>query len=148
MAPIILRTPQYTSEERVFKVEEKMSNSSHKVIKFNYKRKFPFSVRSPSKMAIWKQTRKFKTSGTLLNLNKGRSGRKKSALTDGNLAVMRQLFEDVKNLPARQSRSSCRKHNLPLPMSKSSFNRGVKLLNFPTNSSAGISSTRGTRSRG
>ena len=131
MAPVIIRSPQYTLEERVFMVEEKMANnSSHKVIKFNYKRKFPFSGRSPSKMAVWKQVRKFKSDGTLHNLNKGRSGRKRSVLADGNLALMNQLFEDEKSLPARQSRSSCRKHNLPIQMSKSSFNRGVKLLHF------------------
>ena len=112
-------------------VEEKMANnSSHKVIKFNYKRKFPFSGRSPSKMAVWKQVRKFKSDGTLHNLNKGRSGRKRSVLADGNLALMNQLFEDEKSLPARQSRSSCRKHNLPIQMSKSSFNRTVKLLHY------------------
>ena len=130
MAPIILKTPQYTLQERIFMVEQKMRNNPHKVLKFKYKKAFPFSGRSPSKMAVWKQTKKFKSSGTLHNLNKGRSGRPKTVLTDDRLGVMRELFEDEKNLPARQSRSSCRRHNLPINMSKSSFNRGVKLLGY------------------
>ena len=129
-SPIIMRTPQYTIQERIYMLEQKMGHTPHKVLKFNYKRKFPFSGRSPSKMTVWKQTRKFKSNGTLHNLNKGKSGRKRTVLTEGNLGLMRQLFHAEKDLPARQSRSSCRRHNLPIPMSKSSFNRGVKLLDF------------------
>ena len=34
------------------------------------------------------------------------------------------------DLPARVSRSSCRKNRLPVAMSKSSFNRGIKELGF------------------
>lgn len=125
-----MRTPQYTVKERIFLLEQKMSKAGHRVIKDNYKRSFPFSGRSPSKMTIWKQQKKFKTKGTVLNQNKGNSGRRVSVLTAPNLNLIRNLFAGEKNLPARQSRSSCRRNNLPIHMTKSSFNRGVKLLGF------------------
>lgn len=86
--------------------------------------------------------------GTVLNLNKGRSGRKPSALTANKLQMMQDLIEGIylikkyylkdiylfilaeTDLPARVSRSSCRKHRLLVPMTKSSFNRGIKKLGF------------------
>ena len=125
-----MRTPQYTIEERVFLLEQKIEKNPHKVIKNNYKRRFAFSGRSPSKMTIWKQKQKFSSKGTVLNLNKNNSGRKRSVLTDAKLTAMKDLFNAEKDLPARQSRSSCRRHNLPFQMSKSSFNRGVKKIGF------------------
>ena len=130
MAPITLRTPQYTIAERIYLIEQKMEKNTHKVLADNFKRRFPFSGRNPGKMIVWKQMKKFKTHGTVNNLNKGNSGRKKSVLTEENLSAMRDLFEEEKNLPARQSRSSIRRHNLPFHMSKSSFQRGTKLLGF------------------
>jgi hypothetical protein len=130
MPPITIKTPQYTTAERVYLLELKMGHNSHRVLKHNYKKRFPFSGRSPSKMTVWKQTKKFTSKGTVLNLNKGNSGRKKSVLTDDNLALMRDLFQSEKDLPARQSRSSCRRHNLPIQISKSSFQRSSKQLGF------------------
>ena len=130
MAHIILKDSQYSIPERVYLVEQKMAKNSHKVLVDNFKKRFPFSGRNPGKMVVWKQVKKFKTHGTVENLNKGRSGRKKSVLTDENLAALRDLLESEKDLPARQSRSSIRRHNLPFPMSKSSFQRGTKLLGF------------------
>ena len=118
MAPIIMKTPQYTTEERIFLLEQKMSKVGHKVLKYNYKKRFPFSGRSPSKMVVWKQQKKFKSKGSVLNQNKGNSGRKVSVLTSQNLNLMRNLFATEKNLPARQSRSSSRRHNLPVPILK------------------------------
>ena len=127
---IVLRTPQYTIPERIFLLEQKLSKAPHKVIKDSYRRKFPFSGRSPNKMQVWKTVKKFENHGTVHNMNKGNSGRKKSILTDQNLELMRNLFHSEKDLPARQTRSSIRRHNLPIPMSKSSFQRGVKMLGF------------------
>ena len=130
VGPIVMRTPQYTREQRIHLLEQKMSKTSHKIIKDSFKKRFPFSGRSPSKMTVWKQHKKFKEKGTVLNQNKGNSGRKVTVLTDNNLASIRNLISEEKNLPSRQSRSSCRRNNLPFPISKSSFNRGVKLLGF------------------
>ena len=89
----------------------------------------------------------FSLIGTVLNLNKGRSGRKPTALTEARLQMMENMLEGIcllyksifyfikiilveSELPARVARSSCRKHRLPEPMSKSSFNRGIKKLGF------------------
>ena len=88
MAPVIIKSPQYTLEQRVYMVEQKMAKNSQKIINDNFKRRFPFSGRSPAKKVVWKQVKKFKTAGTLHNLNKGNSGRKKTVLTDQNLNLM------------------------------------------------------------
>ena len=83
-----------------------------------------------------------------MNLNPGRSGRKRSALTPANLQMLEDLIDGKINsnisniflkkinisvesdLPARVSRSSCRKNRLPVTMSKSSFNRGIKEIGY------------------
>ena len=130
MAPVTIRTPQYTHEQRIYMVEQKMAKNSQKIINYNFKKRFPFSGRSPAKKIVWKQVKKFHTKGTVHNLNKGNSGRKKTVLTPQNLNLMRDMFHAEKDLPARQSRSSIRRHNLPIQMSKSSFQRGAKLLGF------------------
>ena len=41
------------------------------------------------------------------------------------------LFSAESDLPARVARSSCRKHRLMVPMTKSSFSRGIKKLGYP-----------------
>lgn len=130
MPAIQIKTPQYTIAERVFLLEQKMSRVSHRVLKDNYKKRFPFTARSPTKKVVWQQAKKFTRTGTLHNLNKGNSGRKKTVLTDDTLTLMRDLLHSEKDLPARQSRSSIRRHNLPVQISKSSFQRGIKLLGF------------------
>ena len=79
--PIVIRTPQYTIPERIFLLEQKLTKVPHKVIKDSYKRKFPFSGRSPNKMQVWKTVKKFEDHGTVHNMNKGNSGRRKSVLT-------------------------------------------------------------------
>ena len=42
MAGIVMRTPQYTVEERVFLLEQKIGKNPHKVIKDNYKKNIFF----------------------------------------------------------------------------------------------------------
>ena len=74
--------------------------------------------------------RKFQQKGTVENQNKGNLGRKVSVLTPANLNLIRELVESEKNLPSRQSRSSCRRHDLPVQISKSSYHRGLKMLGF------------------
>ena len=129
MAPV-MKTKQYTVEERVLLVEEKIKKNSHKITKDNYKRRFPLTGRSPSKMTVWKMCRKFHSKGTVSNQNRGNSGRKVSVLTPQVLNSIRDLVDSEKTLPARQSRSSCRRHHLPMQVSKSSFHRGVRKLGY------------------
>ena len=126
----MFRTPQYTVEQRIFLVNHSARGDSTRAINYDFKRTFPFSGRSPKKLTIRRQTKKFDREGTVLNLNKGRSGRKPTALTEDKLQMLKDLVESEMDLPARVSRSSSRKHSLPVPMSKSSFNRGIKKLGF------------------
>ena len=114
----------------MFLVDRKLKGDTSKVINYDFKRTFPLSGRSPSKMTIARNKDKFLKEGSVLNLNKGRSGRRPSALTGWKLQMLEDLVDQEKDLPARVSRSSCRRHRLPVPMSKSSFNRGIKKLGF------------------
>ena len=121
----MFRTPQYTVEQRIFLVNHSARGDSTRAINYDFKRTFPFSGRSPKKLTIRRQKKKFDKEGTVLNLNKGRSGRKPTALTEDKLQMLKDLVESEMDLPARVSRSSSRKHSLPVPMSKSCFNRGI-----------------------
>ena len=126
----MLRTPQYTIEQRVFMVNKRAAGDSNKAVAFDFRRTFPLSGREPNRKTIMRNRKKFNKEGSVMNLNKGRSGRKASVLTEENLEKMKAMIEAEVDLPARMARSSCRKHNLDVPMSKSSFNRGIKKLGF------------------
>ena len=126
----MLRTPQYTIEQRVFMVNKRAAGDSNKAVAFDFRRTFPLSGREPNRKTIMRNQKKFNKEGSVMNLNKGRSGRKASVLTEENLEKMKAIIEAEVDLPARMARSSCRKHNLDVPMSKSSFNRGIKKLGF------------------
>ena len=111
-------------------VNMKAQGDSYRVINHDFRKAFPFSGRDPSNMTIYRQKKKFDQEGTVHNLNKGRSGRPLSALTPENLQLVDELLESEVDLPARVSRSSARKHRLPIPMTKSSFNRATKKLGY------------------
>ena len=127
---IMLRTPQYTTRQRVFRVEKRMAGDSHKSISYDFQRTFLLSGRKPGRKTISRNANKFLHEGTVKNLNQGRSGRKISVLTEYNLKKMQDMIDSEKELPARVARSSCRKHNLNFAMSRSSFNRGIKKLGY------------------
>ena len=120
----------YTVGQRVFLVNKKIQREQYKNVQFEFKRTFPFCGKTPDRKTGYRNVKKFGKEGTVLNQNRGRSGRKRSVLTDTNMQIMKNMIENESNLPARVARSSCRKHRLPFPMSKSSFNRGIQKLEF------------------
>ena len=99
-------------------VNKRAAGDSNKAVAFDFRRTFPLSGREPNRKTIMRNQKKFNKEGSVMNLNKGRSGRKASVLTEENLEKMKAMIEAEVDLPARMARSSCRKHNLDVPMSK------------------------------
>ena len=107
----MLRTKQYTNDQRVFMVSRRTSGDCHKAIQFDFERTFPFSGRKPDRKTIVRNKRKFEREGkslflpmlfnvwvfigTVHNLNKGRSGRKTSVLTPEKLVLMQEMIEGL-----------------------------------------------------
>ena len=59
----MLRTKQYTKDQRIFMVNHKSRGDSYKCINYDFKRAFPLSGRDPNNMTIWRQKKKFDTEG-------------------------------------------------------------------------------------
>ena len=111
----MLRTPQYTTEQRVFMVNHKTKGDPYKAIKYDFKKCFPLSGRDPARSVILNNKKKFDKEGkldycfwniikyikfylilgTVLNLNKGRSGPKPSVLTVDRLQMMQDMIEGI-----------------------------------------------------
>ncbi|KAF2365776.1 Protein of unknown function DUF4817 [Trinorchestia longiramus] len=103
---------QLTNEQRVFVVTTWISTRSIKRVQAVFAQHFP-GQRSPCKYTIWKSANKYQQEGTSRNLNKGSSGRKRTARSEENV-------ENVRNLLRQTSQASVRRNGLPL--TKSSFN--------------------------
>ena len=61
----MIRTPQYTKQQRVFLVNRKTRGDTYKVINYDFKRTFPLSGRDPSNMTIYRNKNKFDSEGIL-----------------------------------------------------------------------------------
>ena len=106
---------QLTTAERVFVVKKYHEIRSYRAVQEQFRQAFP--GRNPStKSTIQSNVRKYDDEGTSLNLNKGRSGRRRPARTDQNIQRVQDLLG--------QQQVSCRKNTLGL--SKLTFNRIVK----------------------
>ena len=72
----------------------------------------------PVKSTIWKNVRKYQREGTSLNLNKGRSGRRRTARTDDNIRAVQELLDRDPNVSVRRN---------GLGIAPSTFNNIVRL---------------------
>ncbi len=81
--------------------------------------RFP-NMRSPARSTFSKIIRKFLTSYTVHNLNKGLSGRPRAVRTIQNIERVRLLLDRERDLPVGYFRSSARRNNLGI--GKSTFN--------------------------
>ena len=52
---VMLRSPQFTAEQRIFMVNMKAQGDSYRVINHDFRKAFPFSGRDPSNMTIYRQ---------------------------------------------------------------------------------------------
>ena len=86
-------------------------------VKEVFRRRFP-EKDSPTNKTILKNVKKYKKEGTSLNINKGRSGRRRTVRTKEAIEVFRLYVKDnARNV-------SCRRNGLEL--NRSTFNKIMK----------------------
>ena len=107
---------QLTKDQRVFVITNFIRTGSIKQVQDLFEQHFP-DRHPPSKPAIWKNVRKYRKDGTCLNLNKGRSGRRKVIRTAENIENVRMALLQNPNVSIRKN---------GLQMARSTFNRIVK----------------------
>ena len=62
----MLRTKQYTTEQRVFMVNNRTRGDSYKAINYDFQKSFPLSGRNPDRRTIYKIKKKFDKEGKLV----------------------------------------------------------------------------------
>ena len=89
----------------------------------SFREAFP-NARCPSRGTVYSNVRKYATTGTSLNFNKGRFGRMRTARSAENIEAVRNAIEDARG-EAPELRISCRRNSLGL--SSTTFNRITRL---------------------
>lgn len=111
--------PQFTLPQRRLLVNTYIATGSYVEAKRRFRNRYP-GVRVPWKNAIVNMVKNWEEEGTVKNLNKERSGRRRTARSPANVArVQRDL---------RNGRTSARKNRVGL--TKSSFNRTTRDLGY------------------
>ena len=108
---------QLTTEQRVFVVRKYHETRSYARVKEAFRERFP-ERNPPANRTIQQNARKYEEEGTSLNVNKGRSGRRRTVRT---LEAVNQVRELLENQPRG---ISCRRN--PINITKSSFHNIVK----------------------
>ncbi|KAF2357615.1 Protein of unknown function DUF4817 [Trinorchestia longiramus] len=108
---------QLTKEQRTFIVEKYFQAKSFQQVIQSFQEHFP-ERESPTKMTIWRNVTKHRTEGTSLNLNKGRSGRKRTGRSEENVRIVQGALTENPQISARKS---------GLDVTKSTFNRIMTL---------------------
>ena len=114
---------QFSPAERGFVVESYLQNKKKTLIKQEFEAKFGHSI---SRRHIYCIYDKFKTSHTCHNLNKGRSGRKKTARSPANIAAVQNLLQNEVAFRPDDVRSSSRRNPI-VGLSQSGFNRITRI---------------------
>ena len=96
------RKMQLTTEQRVFVVTEWLRTGSLQQVSEAFGQRFPDRA-IPAKSTLWKNIRKYQREGTSLNLNKGRSGRRRTARTDENIRAVRELLQRDPHVSVRRN---------------------------------------------
>jgi hypothetical protein len=107
---------QLTREQRVFIVTSYNRSKSLKQVQNSFVQQFPERT-SPTKRTILKNVQKFNENGTILNLNKGHSGRQITVTTERNIQLVRQVLEENPSASVRRNDTE---------LSRSSFHRIVR----------------------
>ncbi|KAF2349048.1 Protein of unknown function DUF4817 [Trinorchestia longiramus] len=108
---------QLTKERRTFIVEKYFQAKSFQQVIQAFQEHFP-ERQSPTKMTIWRNVTRYRTKGTRLNLNKGRSGPKRTGRSEENVRIVQGALTENLQIPARKS---------GLDVTKSTFNRIITL---------------------
>lgn len=108
--------PQFTPQQRAFAVKIYYQTGSYVAVQRQWPNRFP-GVRVPTKPAICNMRKLFEREGTVQNVNKGRSGRPRSARTPANIQAVTQELRNNPRASIRRNRVA----NVP----RSSFQRIV-----------------------
>ncbi|KAF2351868.1 Protein of unknown function DUF4817 [Trinorchestia longiramus] len=108
---------QLTKEQRTFIVEKYFQAKSFQQVIESFQEHFP-ERQSPTQMTIWKNVTRYKTEGTSLNLNKGRSRLKRTGRSEENVRIVQGALPENPQISARKS---------GLDVSKSTFNKIITL---------------------
>lgn len=93
---------QLTNEQRVFVVLNFNETQSCTQVRRRFQEKFP-ERNSPDKKTIYRTVEKFNEHGTILNRNKGNSGRRKTHRTQENIARVQLAVQENPNLSLRRN---------------------------------------------
>ncbi|KAF2365257.1 Protein of unknown function DUF4817 [Trinorchestia longiramus] len=93
---------QLTKQQRTFIVKKSFQVKSFQQVIQSFQKHFP-ERQSPTKMTIWRNVTKYRTEGTSLNLNKGRSGRKRTGRSDDNVRIVQGALTKNPQISARKS---------------------------------------------
>ncbi|KAF2348382.1 hypothetical protein FHG87_020863 [Trinorchestia longiramus] len=93
-------------------LKRKVSNRSFNHFKSIFLNEFPLQT------TIWRNLTRYRTEGTSLNLNKGRSGRKRTGRSEENVRIVQGALTENPQISARKS---------GLDVTKSIFNRIITL---------------------
>ncbi|KAF2365588.1 Protein of unknown function DUF4817 [Trinorchestia longiramus] len=108
---------QLTKEQRTFIVEKYFQAKIFQQVIQSFQEHFP-ERQSPTKMIIWRNVTRYKTEETSLDLNKGRSGRKRTRRSEENVRIVQGALTENPQVSARKS---------GLDVTKSIFNRIITL---------------------
>lgn len=93
---------QYTKEERVFMVKNYLEIKSPDYVIDAFRNQFP-NRNVPSRSTIYRNVTKYSNEGTSLNLNKGRSGSRRTVRNQQNIAQVRQALLANPHLSTRRN---------------------------------------------
>ena len=108
---------QLTTEQRVFIVLNYAQTQSSIAVINRFRARFPDRI-PPVPSTVLRNVRKYLNSGTSLNLNKGNSGRRRTARSAENIDAVRHLLQANPHVTARRN---------SLPISRAGFNRITRL---------------------
>ena len=109
---------QLTPAQRAF-IVLRYTETNHNLDRVREEFRERFDRDAPTKKTILNNVRKYREHGTSQNMNKGRSGRPKTARSEANIDRMRQSL-------INNPRQSSRRNDLP-NLTKSSYNRITRL---------------------
>ena len=101
---------QLTTAECVFVVKKYHEIRSYRAVQEQFRQAFPCR-NPPTKSTIQSNVRKYDDEGTSLNMNKGRSGRRRAARTDQNIQRVQDLLGSSK-FPAEETLLVCQNQHL------------------------------------
>ncbi|KAF2356864.1 Protein of unknown function DUF4817 [Trinorchestia longiramus] len=108
---------QLTKEQRTFIVEKYFQAKSFQQVIQSFQEHFT-ERQFPTKMTVWRNVTRYRTEGTSLDFNKGRSGRKITGRSEKNVRIVQGVVTENPRIFARKS---------GLDVSKSTFNRLITL---------------------